>query len=287
MLSNLPKASSIKLITTDIDGTLLTPSGKLSERTKNVIRRVLNKYPDIHFVLASGRARPATLDIRENLEITNRPNTESLLSNGCVIYDSNSNVLYQDTIPSDFFIKAHKIIKPSPQFTYLYSTVENAFTYNEKWVQFIKEKYDEQIFIINKDDFVNKIETGKVQVNKFCFLVSEAKEAEEIIDKLDELKKEYKLKCHYSKGPYLNYMPPNTNKGTSLTHLIEILNIKKDEVLAFGDGNNDVELLQSAGWPIAMGNAGDKLKSYAKLIAKSNAEDGVADILEKIFLKNE
>lgn len=82
-------------------------------------------------------------------------------------------------------------------------------------------------------------------------------------------------------------MPPNTNKGTSLVRLIEKLNIKKEEVLAFGDGNNDLELFQNAGWPIAMENAGDKLKSYAKLVTKSNAEDGVADVLEKIFLNNE
>ncbi|OUM68359.1 hypothetical protein PIROE2DRAFT_3957, partial [Piromyces sp. E2] len=270
-----------------IDGTLLNPSGKLSERTRNVVRRVLKKYPDLHFVLASGRARPATLHIREKLDIVNRPHTESLLSNGCVIYDSNSNVLYQDTIPSDFFIKAHKIIKPSPQYTYLYSTVEDAFTYNEKWVKIMKEKYEEQVLIIDKDDFVRKVETGKVQVNKFCFLVSESKEAEEIREKLDDLRKEYKLKCLFSTGPYLNYMPPNTNKGTSLIHLIRQLNIKKEEVIAFGDGCNDLELFQSAGWPIAMENAGDKLKSYAKLITKSNAEDGVADMLEKIFLKND
>lgn len=108
----------------------------------------------------------------------NRPHTESLLSNGCVIYDSNSNVLYQDTIPSDFFIKAHKIIKPSTQYTYLYSTVEDAFTYNDRWVKTIKEKFDEQVLIIDKDEFVEKVETGIVQVNKFCFLVSELKEAE-------------------------------------------------------------------------------------------------------------
>lgn len=287
MFDILPKASAIKLIATDIDGTLLTPTGKLSERTRNVVRRILNKYPDLHFVLASGRARPATLHIREKLDIMNRPHTESLLSNGCVIYDSNSNVLYQDTIPSDFFIKAHKIIKPSTQYTYLYSTVEDAFTYNDRWVKTIKEKFDEQVLIIDKDEFVEKVETGIVQVNKFCFLVSELKEAEEIREKLDDLRKAFKLKCLYSTGPYLNYMPPNTNKGTSLVRLIEKLNIKKEEVLAFGDGNNDLELFQNAGWPIAMENAGDKLKSYAKLVTKSNAEDGVADVLEKIFLNNE
>jgi len=79
-------------------------------------------------------------------------------------------------------------------------------------------------------------------------------------------------------------MPPNTHKGTGLDHLIKSLNIKKDEVLAFGDGGNDVDLLKSSGWPVAMENACDELKAVAKLTTKSNVEDGVADMLEKIFL---
>jgi len=82
-------------------------------------------------------------------------------------------------------------------------------------------------------------------------------------------------------------MPINTNKGTSLSQLIERLNISKDQVIAFGDGGNDIQMLQMAGWPVAMANASNEVKSYAKLIAKSNAEDGLADMLEKIFLKKE
>jgi len=81
-------------------------------------------------------------------------------------------------------------------------------------------------------------------------------------------------------------MPINTNKGTSLNQLIKLLNINKNEVIAFGDGGNDIQMLQMAGWPVAMANASDEVKSYAKLIAKSNSEDGEADMLEKIFLKN-
>ncbi|OUM68358.1 hypothetical protein PIROE2DRAFT_68705 [Piromyces sp. E2] len=269
----------------DIDGTLLTPEGKVSERTKNVICKVLEKYPDLHFVLASGRARPATQQIREVLNIMKRPNTESLLSNGCVIYDSDSKILYQETIPTEFFIKAHGIVKPSPEYTYMYSIGDDAFSYNEYWVKAIKDRYEEQTVLIDKDEFTKKIEIGEVKVNKFCFLVKDPVEADKIKEKLEDLRKEYKLECAFSAGTFLDYMPPNTNKGTGLKHLIELLNIKKEEVIAFGDGGNDLELFQNAGWPVAMENANNELKSHAKLITKSNIEDGVADMLERIFLK--
>jgi len=82
-------------------------------------------------------------------------------------------------------------------------------------------------------------------------------------------------------------MPHQTNKGTGIIQLIKILNISKDEVMAFGDGDNDLEFFESVGWPVAMGNACDALKPYAQLTTKSNAEDGVADMLERIFLREE
>jgi len=107
------------------------------------------------------------------------------------------------------------------------------------------------------------------------------------MEKLEELKKEFNLeKAQYS-NIIVEYMPRGTNKGTGLAQLIKSLNVSKDEVVAFGDGGNDIELLQNAGWPIAMENARDVLKPYAKYITKSNVENGVADALEKIFLKDE
>jgi len=287
MTNELPDGSKLKIIITDIDGTLLTPEGKISERTKNVIGEVLKKYQDLHFVLASGRARPATQQIRKVLNINGRPNTESLLSNGCVIYDSDGGILFQKSIPTEFFVKAHKIIKPSSDVVYMYSSGDDAFTFSEPWAKEIKDKYEEQTVVVKMDEFVRKIETGELMVNKFCFLTRQPSEVERIKAALEDLKKEYNLECAYSAGLFLDYMPINTNKGTSLSQLIERLNISREQVIAFGDGGNDIQMLQMAGWPVAMANASNELKSYAKLIAKSNAEDGVADMLERIFLKKE
>jgi len=79
-------------------------------------------------------------------------------------------------------------------------------------------------------------------------------------------------------------MPNQSNKGTGLARLLQQLNISKDEVIAFGDGSNDIEMLQTVGWPVAVENAVEELKPLAKIITKTNRENGVADILEKIFL---
>ena len=162
----------------DIDGTLLTPEGKISDKTKNVIEQVLGKYPDLHFVLASGRARPATQQIRKILNINGRPNTESLLSNGCVIYDSKGGILFQKSIPTEFFVKAHKIINPSSDVVYMYSIGDDAFTFSEEWAKEIKDKYEEQTVVVELEKFIHKIESGELMVNKFCFLTRQSSEVE-------------------------------------------------------------------------------------------------------------
>lgn len=104
---------------------------------------------------------------------------------------------------------------------------------------------------------------------------------------LKELGNEYNLEFAQYTPAIVEYMPYKTNKGTGLIQLIKSLNISKDEVIAFGDGGNDLQLLQNSGWPVAMENACDELKPFAKIITKSNVEDGVADLLERIFLKEE
>lgn len=95
------------------------------------------------------------------------------------------------------------------------------------------------------------------------------------------------MECFRPAPIIIEYLPSETNKGTSLARLMKILNISKDEVIAFGNGSNDLQFLQNVGWPVAMENACDELKPFAKLTAKSNKEDGVACMLEEIFLKEE
>jgi len=107
----------------------------------------------------------------------------------------------------------------------------------------------------------------------------------EIVETLDDLKKEYNIELCHTTPIFIEYMPSNTNKGSGLARLMNLLDIKKEEIIAFGDGNNDIEFFQNAGWPVAMANACEELKPYARLTTKSNEEDGVAELLEKIFLK--
>ena len=73
-----------------------------------------------------------------------------------------------------------------------------------------------------------------------------------------------------------------TNKATGIDDVIKHYGIDISEVMAFGDGGNDVEMLRHAGVGVAMGNASNEVKKYAKVVTESVDNDGVARILRQI-----
>ena len=78
-------------------------------------------------------------------------------------------------------------------------------------------------------------------------------------------------------------LPKNNNKGTGLKKLAEKLGIKQEEVMAIGDGNNDIEMLKFAGVGVAMGNGTKMAKDAANYITDTNENNGVAKAIEKFL----
>ena len=78
----------------------------------------------------------------------------------------------------------------------------------------------------------------------------------------------------------LEVMNPNTSKGIALGALCKKLGIPREQVMAIGDSGNDAAMLDFAGVGVAMGNGEEALKQKAYLIAPTNEEGGVADMLE-------
>ena len=74
------------------------------------------------------------------------------------------------------------------------------------------------------------------------------------------------------------------NKGTGLVNLGKILGIRREEIMACGDGDNDTIMLREVGFGVAMANAEEQVKEAADYITLSNEEDGVAEAIEKFVL---
>jgi len=83
---------------------------------------------------------------------------------------------------------------------------------------------------------------------------------------------------------FVEIVPRGVNKGTALKLVSDMLKIEQKDIIAFGDNENDIEMLQFAGTGVAMSNAPDHVKAKADIITDTNDNDGVYKILEKILL---
>ena len=93
------------------------------------------------------------------------------------------------------------------------------------------------------------------------------------------------LHLYRSKDTYLEIAPKPISKATGLKKILEHgYAIGLDEVVAFGDGYNDIDLLQQVGWGVAVANAFPEVKAVANEVTKHHKEDGVASTLARIFL---
>ena len=93
-----------------------------------------------------------------------------------------------------------------------------------------------------------------------------------------------RMNIYRSEAFYLELNPPAIDKANSLRMLLKHLNLTKDEMIACGDGFNDLSMIEFAGLGIAMANAKQPVKDVADFITLSNEEDGVAYAVEKFIL---
>ena len=108
---------------------------------------------------------------------------------------------------------------------------------------------------------------------------------EERLRAWDELSEVRGLELVGSLGYNIEINAAGVNKGTGLVRLGSLLGIRREEIMACGDGDNDALMLKEAGFGVAMANAVDKVKEAADYITLSNDEDGVAEAIEKFVLE--
>ena len=271
----------IKLICSDVDGTLLNKQREVDVITKEVFSRLIEK---VEVVLASSRMPKALYHIQKDLSITNSP---VICYNGALVLKSgepfsDEKILFSSTIPGEVLYFITKAALRLDLHVSLY--------HNNTWVS-------------SKNDFWTAREINNTKVTPDIifddvekFQLDGMKRAHKIMlmgdgNKIDEIENEIKMKLKVSlcraKETYLEITPEFTNKSKGLFLLVDSLkqfsNIGKDNIMAFGDNHNDFELLKDIKYGIAVGNATKSIKEIAYSITKSNEENGVAWYLKHHF----
>ncbi|WP_238882211.1 Cof-type HAD-IIB family hydrolase [Clostridium sp. YIM B02551] len=266
-----------KLIAIDMDGTLLKDDKSISEITKKSLKRA--QELGVKIVLTSGRPIQGIKNYLDELELTGEEDYVIGL-NGALICKT-----------SDYSVISSNATLTGKDLKYIYNKVKglntyiHAFTNNGDLVNKISKFSDNEEKRLNiKIKQVNILE-DVLDNDEILKVVLE--EEKEVLDRITpkvpkELFEEYNV--IRSVDFMLEFMNRGCNKASGLEKLGEYLGIAKEEVIAIGDADNDVEMIEYAGLGVVMGNAKEEIKSIADFITKSNEEDGVAFVIEKFIV---
>lgn len=274
-----------KMVCIDMDGTLLGKGKKISEENKKAIKKVHEK--GIEIVVSTGR-------IYNNAEYYSRilgVDSPVIAANGAIVRDKiNNKVIYENPINNDKCSKLIDLLFEMKMFFHFYTKDEiysNGLVTDLATKIYMKKQrgYDELKIkyhvIKNKKEWKDIFKNNNNEINKCIAMTLNPKKMIKFKEKL----KTIKGIVYFGSGlRSVEINNAGVSKGNAVKALAEYYGIKREEIVAIGDNENDLSMIEYAGVGVAMGNAIDSLKDIADYITSSNKENGVAKALEKFFV---
>ena len=255
----------------DMDGTLLDQYSNMPFENIEYLNKL--KKEGYIIVIATGRTIPSTCNKLNNINCVNYIISDT----GAKIYDMDKNeIIYNKIISNNIASEILDLYNNKIRYIDICS---NGIYY--KYSLVIEENNDVVKTYQDKEELLNSI--GKIDHIGISFLDSGY--VEEIYNNIVE--KYSDLDCiimqdSYTKRKWLEILPKGSSKFNSIDILAKYLNITSDEVIAFGDNYNDVEMIEKCGVGVAMANALDEIKSKANYVTKkTNKELGIIDFLKE------
>lgn len=262
-----------KLIALDLDGTLKNSHNEITQKTKEALIKV--QELGIKVVLASGRPTPGLRHEAQELELE-KYEGYILSFNGARVVDvKTGETVYEQTLTID---EAKKSYERAKEFRLACMTYEDDVIVTED----IDDEYvcvEARINDIQKKQVHSFVDNLKDPIHKVLL----TGQPDYVASIEEEFKKPFgdSLSIYRSAPYFIEIMAKGIDKAASLDRLAKSLGIKQEEVMAFGDGYNDLSMIEYAGMGVAMDNAVSGVKERADVITLSNDEDGIAHILKK------
>lgn len=290
----------IKAIVMDMDGTLLNSKNQISEKTRQVLLEA--QQQGITLILASGRSYTRLLKYARELEM-DRYGGWLIEVDGVALYDVKNarrrklRTMNAGEIREVYDWLIHTSAEPQAVFDdgMFVHLPEQAMPVKEKlraphaadpdypwtagpwgWLQDMRDGYPKITYVKTADELHGDI--NKIQIMN---------DEKHLAALFEDLQKEFgtQFSIYRTTPTQLEILPLGYSKGKALEMLMEENGWKPEEVLAFGDGENDVPLFEAAGHSCAMGNARDYVQVKAEKVCGSHDEDGIAEVVEEVLKK--
>ena len=262
-----------KLIALDMDGTLLTSEKTISERTAKVIDTAYKAGKIV--TISTGRPIQGLSDYDSVIT----PDIPVITYNGAMIIKLHSKeVLFHKQMDT---ASAREVLAFGRKF----GTTMVIWSDNKLYVSKINDAVDSYKLISGVEPILLEDEeiVLKAGITKMLWL-DDADKHIEYQDILDRNLKNRKVVYCTSQPTFLEFMGEGISKAAAMEKLSEIFGISREEMIAVGDGFNDLPMIEYAGLGVAMENAPEEVKNAASFVTASNDEDGVALVIEKFML---
>jgi len=265
-----------KMIVLDLDGTLTNNKKEITPRTKEALMKAQAK--GVKIVLASGRPTYGIMPLAEELELKKNGGFILAFNGGKIIDCSDCRTIFEQKLDETLVPLLYHAAKEAGMQILTYQGEGIAATdKNDKYVQ--EEARINKMPVEEYDDFLQQL---VYPVNK-CLIVGDPAPLHQLEVKLKK-ELEGRMDVYRSADYFLECVPLGIDKARSLDRLIITLGITKEEVIACGDGYNDLSMINFSGLGVAMSNAADDIKAQADYVTLSNEEDGIAHVVDKFIL---
>ena len=266
-----------RLIAVDLDNTLLDDDSQISVRNKKAIRKAVNK--GVKFVIATGRMFKTSLPFMQELKLNN--DFPIINYHGALIKSSGSHkILLHRPLPNKLAIEVVDAVEKMESHISLFV--------NDKL--YIKEENEVSSYFQAKTSISMRpvgqlsmfLKQKGINPSKISIICWDGR-IDEIETKLNELFGD-KFSMLQSQPFFLEITDRKATKGQALSWLTAKEGIRAEEVIAFGDGFNDLDMVEFAGLGVAVANARPEVLRAANLVTAANNEDGDGEAIEKYIL---
>jgi len=254
----------------DIDGTLIDCLNGLTDMTPRVKKAIgaLKANGDYVFI-STGRPYAFLSEALLNFGFDG-----FVLTNGAQVKVKNQ-VIYKDPIEKDF---VKELVYNFEELNIQYILQGEVYSYikeKNKELHLLYDRYSISRKYLESNYNIDDIQTYKIE------MLSKDKKGRDYCLSIKNDNYEY---IQDSKEKYFELYSKRNTKATGILKALDYLNIKIENSYAFGDGKNDIEMLSTVGCGIAMGNASDEIKGYAKKVTDTVHNDGIALAIKRYLL---
>ncbi|MBR4461443.1 MAG: HAD family hydrolase [Erysipelotrichaceae bacterium] len=271
-----------RVIACDLDGTLLRDDKTISEETVNELKRISDL--GVIFLPSTGRTHRELPSVLMELPFLRY----ALCCNGGAVYDYKEDTyIYENTIPYELALQVLEYVKKLPVHETVVMNGSRIVKGDENGeiCEYIRRVAVKGILfnMTGAYDVKEAFAERHMDAQKFLLYLAEDADIEKVMNDLRSAFPQLEIA---SSGPlFIEVNIKGVDKGKALARFCEMMDIPIEESIAFGDAQNDINMLDAAGTAVVMENGTPEAKKHADLICASNNDDGIRRMTEELWPK--